>query len=421
MNESTTIPCDSDPSALTIDQARSRIIAKLVSLNNSEKVESHEALGRIVHADILSPINVPSFRASAMDGYALRSHESRETLAISGESLAGHPGNNILAPKTCQRITTGARIPDDADAVVQQENVTVAGRLLTVNKHPEVGTHVRNPGSDSLQNSILIKRGAKIGAAEIALLASHGITDLLVAERLRIAIFSTGDELVEPGNKRKSGQIFDANRALLTSLLASPNNQVTDLGICPDTRADLAGFMSQANCHDIVISSGGVSVGDADHVKQVLGETGSVELWKIAMKPGRPLTFGLSNNKTPFFGLPGNPVSAALTCLLFVIPAIAYLLGTHHSIPPPLKLPLDGQLKKIPGRVEYQRAVIAKNEAGNWVARTTGIQDSHVLTSLHKANCLIELPINSSGANHGDAVTVYPFSSLSGNLTCAIG
>lgn len=421
MNKSKSVLSESDPAAITIEQARARIRSKLSAFTEFEKADSQNALGRIAHTDIVSPIDVPSFRASAMDGYAMRSFESRDRLTIAGVSLAGHPGKDILAPGSCQRVTTGARIPDDADTVVQQENVSVSGDFLTVNIHPAAGNHIRNPGSDSQQNSILIKSGSQIGAAEIALLAAHGITDLQLTRRLKIAIFSTGDELVEPGCERKIGQIFDTNRALLKSLLSSPSHQITDLGICSDSAADLGNLIDQANGHDLIISSGGVSVGDADHVKQVLSDKGSVDLWKIAMKPGRPLTFGFTNNQTPFFGLPGNPVSAALTCLLFVAPAIAQLLGTVYSPPPPLQLPLSGRLKKLAGRVEYQRAVIGQDESGNWIVSTTGLQDSHVLTSLHKANCLIELPLNSTGADQGDRVIVYPFTHLSSNLTCAIG
>jgi len=409
MNETPRIHCDADPHAITIDEARLRIKNAIEFSTGMESVPVESALGRVSATDISSPMSVPSFRASAMDGFAVRTADCTSPLTLAGQSFAGHPGVDAIAPFSCQRITTGARVPDEADAVVQQENVTIQGDLITINQLPVKGLHIREPGSDSRLGAQLIASAARIGSAELALLAAHGITHVEVKRRLEIALFSTGDELKQPGQSLNNGQIFDANRPLISALLTSSAVNIVDLGICADSRQSLEDTFATAASADLVISSGGVSVGDADHVRSVLQSHGSVDLWKIAMKPGRPLTFGSYRTGQPYFGLPGNPVSAAITCLLFVKPAIDHMLGISKPLPPPLQLPLVGELTKNPGRVEYQRAVMTVDHNGVWQVGTTGQQDSHVLSSLHHANCLIELPVESNGARNGERVNVYPF------------
>ena len=405
--------CDADPDSLTIAQAQERIQARLPRIAQTAEIACSEAKGRVCAIDVLSPMSVPSFRASAMDGYAVRSLECNNPLKVAGQSLAGHPAMQTLPAGCCFRITTGARVPDDADAVVQQENVSKDGDIVTVLQAPKEGLHVRLPGSDSARNSILVKAGSRLGASEIALLSAHGVEHVRVKRLLHVALFSTGDELRNPGQALAEGEIYDANRPLLQAMLSSEAVHVTDLGICPDSEAALQAFLSKAQTADIVISSGGVSVGDADYVRSVLEKTGQIDLWKIAIKPGRPLTFGLTHSMQAYFGLPGNPVSAAITALLFVIPAINLMLGQSSQTVPAMSLPLQGKLSKNPGRVEYQRAIMSRNEHGTWQASTTGLQDSHVLSSLHKANCLIELGVESCGANDGEQVTVYPFTHFS--------
>ena len=409
MNHSSRPLSDADPSAITIDEARARIEKSIRVELNTESVDLNSALGRITSADITSPMSVPSFRASAMDGYAVRVAESHEPLMLTGQSFAGHPGDNALAPFCCQRITTGARVPDDADAVVQQENVERVGDQIRIKQQPFVGLHVRDPGSDSTIGSHLISANSRLGPAEMGLLAAHGVTRIEVKRKMCIAMFSTGDELSQPGQSLKDGQIYDANRPLISTLLANSAIEIIDLGISKDTKRAIDDAFCRASEADFIVSSGGVSVGDADHVRAVLESHGRMELWKIAMKPGRPLTFGMYGAGQPYFGLPGNPVSAAITCLLFVKPAIDYALGIAKPLFPALKLPVCGVLTKNPGRVEYQRAIMQQSADGNWHVQTTGIQDSHVLSSLHKANCLIELPLESEGAVDGDIVNVYPF------------
>jgi molybdopterin molybdotransferase len=415
MNKQTPVFCDADPSAISIEEAQHRISKALPDSQSSTSIACSSALSRIVAESIHSPISIPPFRASAMDGYAVKVKDCQAPIAVKGKSMAGHPGNNNLPDATCQRITTGARVPDEADAVVQQENVTYSDARIVVNIQPTLGLNIRNPGSDSQQGAELLKAGTVLGAAELALLAAHGITDISVSDALTVALFSTGDELVDADRALSEGQIYDANRPFIKALLESPSVKVIDLGIARDTEQSIEAILQNADEADVIISSGGVSVGEADHVRSVLERRGSIGLWKIAMKPGRPLTFGLIDDGTPYFGLPGNPVSAAITSLLFVRPALAQLLGTKLHPLPTLQMPLCSPLVKNPGRVEYQRGRIAKNEAGQWQVSTTGMQDSHVLSSLHLADCLIELPLDSTGGLPGDMVQVIPFCHFKGS------
>ncbi|MGQ7845021.1 molybdopterin molybdotransferase MoeA [Granulosicoccus sp. 3-233] len=401
---------DADPSALTIEEALLRIRNALPQLKDVQTVDCLNALGRITAADIHSPMSVPPFRASAMDGFAVRVADCHSALRLDGQSMAGHPGSDRLAPGSCQRITTGARVPDDADAVVQQENTECNDGTVTIRVMPQPGLNVRNPGTDSRQDDLLINAGTRLGPSQLALLAAHGVSNVEVVRKLVVALFSTGDELRKPGNRLEPGQIYDANRPLLQSMLHDHGVEVIDLGICKDSEAALEQRLSASQDADLVISSGGVSVGEADHVRQVLARAGQINFWKIAMKPGRPLTFGISRPGQAYFGLPGNPVSAALTTLLFVLPSIRHMLGRSLELPPALQLPLTDELHKNPGRVEYQRAIMQQDANGNWQVGTTGLQDSHVLSSLHKANCLIELKSDSQGAAIGDSVRVFPFS-----------
>ncbi len=405
----TTTESDADPNSISMEAARNIIFNAVPSISDAETIPVSSALGRISAQDLVSPINVPSFRASAMDGYALRHSEGNATLKIAGHSLAGHPCADQVNANECVRITTGARVPDFADTVVQQENVSVQDGLITIEKLPEVGHHIRLPGSDSSKNSPLITAGQYLGASQIAVLVSHGIVKLSVLRKVKVAIFSTGDELVEAGDDIPPGCIVDANRALLTGLLNRPSIDILDLGIVKDSEQALQTTFANTENADVVISSGGVSVGDADFVRTVLEQHGSLQLWKIAMKPGRPLTFGKLSEQQPYFGLPGNPVSAAVTCIMFVVPAIQYMLGQATAIQPKMTAILNSPVSKLAGRVEYQRGFLHQQDNGQWEVTTTGLQDSHVISSLHKANCFVELGMDSVGASIGDEVSVLPF------------
>ena len=423
---------DSDPTALTIAEARARIDAAVPRIDDRERLPCAAASGRVLAVDVVSPMNVPRFRAAAMDGFAFRHADRERALAVVGRSLAGHPSGDRLARGECVRVTTGARVPDGADTVVQQENVACGADEDTVRitQVPDAGLHVRAIGSDSRRGTTLLAAGTRLGAAALALLAAHGIVEIDVRRKLRVALFSTGDELVEPGGTLGAGQIHDANRALLAALLADPTVEIVDLGICADSPDALAATLERIGGGDggsldttgdkpdgrtgapidLVVSSGGVSVGEADHVRAALERRGEIALWKIAVKPGRPLTFGSIDGHRMFFGLPGNPVSAAVTALLFVRPAIERMLGTNDTpLPPRCGRDWGTALAKRPGRVEYQRGRLSLDAEGHPVVTTTGLQDSHVLRSLQGADCLIELSLESSGAARGELVAVHPF------------
>jgi len=410
MNDSKQVPSsDADPNSISIEAALQTILSHVAPIEQSENIAVLQAHGRVLSADLVAPISVPSFRASAMDGYAFKHAEGVHELTISEHSLAGHPSSNHAGVRECHRITTGARVPDFADTVVQQENVDVSGNVVCIKQLPNKGHHVRAAGSDSQKDAKLMSKGQRIGAAQIATLCSHGIVDITVFRKIKVAVFSTGDELVDAGGALPVGGIYDANRALLASMLSSPSVEVSDLGIVEDSKEALQQAFARCQTADLVLSSGGVSVGDADFVRPVLERIGTLHIWKIAVKPGRPLTFGLLDKKQPYFGLPGNPVSAAVTCLLFVQPAISTLLGRTPSALPRIQAQLGSTLKKLPGRVEYQRGFIEQDETGDWRVSTTGLQDSHVVSSLHHANCFIELGFDCAGAKAGAIVDVIPF------------
>jgi len=407
---------DADPNSISIQAAKEIISARLSKITEEQTVAIEKAYGRILAHDVESPINVPSFRASAMDGYAYRHAEGKKQLQISAHSLAGHPSDDSANANECHRITTGARVPDFADTVVQQENVSVKNNIITLNQQSEKGHHVRAAGSDSTKGSPLMQRGQRLAAAQIATLTSHGFKDVDVIRPVKVAIFSTGDELAKPEDKLDRGHIYDANRALLSGILKSPAVDINDLGIVKDTPQELRDVFALSMDADLVISSGGVSVGDADFVRPVLKQIGELHVWKIAMKPGRPLTFGNLAKNNAYFGLPGNPVSAAITCMIFVLPALQQLTGQPTNELPRIKAKLKTALSKLPGRVEYQRGVLTLEEDGFWSVSTTGIQDSHVVTSLHNANCFVELPYESSGAQTSDDVMVIPFAHFSESI-----
>lgn len=408
--------CDADPSALSIEAALQRLREQLPIIRETQTVPLSAALGRIAATDLTAKLDSPPFRSSAMDGYTFRhadaDADAGQRLRIAAVSSAGHPGPDSLPAGACQRIMTGARVPDAADTVVMQENVTVESDWITINKLPAAGTHVRDVGSDMRQGQLLVSAGQRLGAAALGLLSANGYTQVDVLRPVRVAVLSTGDELAGADAPLQAGQIHDANRAVLLALLDRPAVQTRDLGICGDRVTALQEAIRQATDADLIVSSGGVSVGDADFVRDVIDEQGRVEMWKIAMKPGRPLTFGLLDRGQAWLGLPGNPVSAAVTCLMFVLAALDHMTGT--AVAPLLRLPatVDDDLGKLPGRVEYQRGQLYQDDSGNWHVRSTGAQDSHVLTSLQRADCFIELPLDSSGLRRGETAVTIPFTSF---------
>ena len=400
--------------SLTAEAALQKILDITPLMQEYEDLDLVQAMGRILFEDVKAGMDNPPFRNSAMDGFAFRHRDlsAGHALRLNGKSLAGHPCTGLQQDGDCIRITTGAMVPEWADTVVMQENTHLLGDQLHITQVPAKGDNIRDAGTNMRQGQLLLPAGDRLGAAQMAVLGSAGLRRVRVLRKLRVVIFSTGDELVDPGSSLKAGQIYDSNRLLLTGLLMSPSIEVLDLGICADDKQSLSKVMQAAMDADIAISSGGVSVGDADFVKEVLDQNGKLFMWKILMKPGRPLSAGVLNSGTRFFGLPGNPVSGIVTFKLFVIPAIRKMLGMEQIPLLTMQARCNDALSKDPGRQEYQRGILSQSEEGEWRVSTTGLQDSHVLTSMSEANCFINLPLASAGVAAGETVQVIPFSSF---------
>lgn len=404
--------------SLTVEQALQRVKSLLPVIDETETLSLDHCLGRIAGNAVVCEQAQPSFANSSMDGYAFNSAALTSVSAAplklleAGVSLAGHPFTGNVTLNQCVRITTGAKMPADCDTVVIKENITViesgGETRIEINHLPAPGDNVRAIGSNLARGDVLCERGSKIHPALLGLIASTGMVGIRSIRPLKVAVFSTGDELVVPGATAGDGQIYDANGYLLKSLLQSPCIEVTDLGIVADSSDAVREVMREASQADIALSSGGVSVGEADVVKQVLDEIGTLQMWKILMKPGRPLTFGTLDSGTRYFGLPGNPVSAMVTFAIFVVPAIRHMLGMPQQPTDILKAICCDDLAKQPGRMELQRGILTLRDDGRWQVATTGLQDSHILASMAKANCFIRLSIESSGAASGELVDVIP-------------
>lgn len=405
---------DFDPDSLAIEKARALILDCVNTLSESESVPLSHCFGRVLATELHSPIDVPSFRNSAMDGYAFRYQDaaSGDSLMLAGTSLAGHPYHLEIDSGHCIKIMTGAHVPDALDTIVMQEHVDVDNNLVSIEKLPAQGSNVRMPGSNIEKDALLLQQFSRIGAVESGLLASIGKSEVNVLRKLRVACFSTGDELLDVGMALDTGMIFDSNRAMLLNLLHNPAIEVIDLGICPDSESALREVIEQSASADVVISSGGVSVGDADFIRQILDDAGQINLWKIAMKPGRPLTYAILHSGAHYFGLPGNPVSGIVTYHQFVQPAIERLLGQAPRLPVEIVARMDSKISKQPGRVELQRGVLWQDQHAQWRVNSTGAQDSHVLTSMQRANCYIVLDLDSTGADVDEEVVALPFSNF---------
>ncbi|AGA34430.1 Molybdopterin biosynthesis protein MoeA [Thioalkalivibrio nitratireducens DSM 14787] len=404
---------ESDPNALTVEQALERILATTERVTGSEAVALPDALDRILAEPVAARIDVPPARNAAMDGYALAAADgdAGSRLRIAGISAAGHPWDGALGAGECIRILTGAVVPDSADTVVMQEHVTVDGDHITLATDARRGANVRNPGEDTRAGTVILDTGRRLTPADIGLLASQGIGEVPVVRRPRVAFFTTGDELAPIGQPLKPGQIHDSNRHTLRALLSRYPVVFEDLGVIADTEEAVRSALTRAGeSADLILTTGGVSVGDADFVTRLLQREGEVGFWKVAMKPGRPLAFGRFGQAL-FLGLPGNPVSAMATFSLFVRPALLRLCGTEPAPPWTLRARLLENLRKHSGRTDFQRGVLERRD-GEWVVRSTGGQGSHQLRSMSLANAYIVLPRESRGAEAGEQVDVIPFHSV---------
>jgi molybdopterin molybdotransferase len=398
---------------LTVEQGRQRILEAISTVGAVEQLHLQAALDRVLAETVVSAIDVPPFSNSAMDGYALRSTDCGQAddccLTVIGKCFAGAPFDGQVGPGQCVRIMTGAVIPDGADAVIMQERVKRDADIIRFADKPAAGENIRHVGEDSRQGDTVLTTGTRLGAAEIGLLASVGISEVKVRRPLRVAFFSTGDELTGLGSPLAPGQIYDSNRYTLFALLTRAGLQCHDLGVIADDRdAVRAAFRQAAGMADLILTSGGVSVGEADYITETLQELGEVNFWRMAMKPGKPLAFGRVQ-QAYFFGLPGNPVSVMATFYQFVLPAIRKMNGEAEHQPLLIPARAAETFRKAPGRMEFQRGVLRTDAQGDWMVSSTGGQGSHLLSSMSRANCFVLLAADSSGAEAGETVTVQPF------------
>jgi len=402
---------DYDPNSMPVARAREIIARFLTPVSAVEYLHIRAALGRVLATDIVSPLHVPSHDNSAMDGYAVRFADLKSdgdvTLQVVGTAFAGVPFDGEPPSGACVRIMTGGVVPRGCDAIVMQEHVKPQGDRVTIGGGHRKGQNLRRAGEYLKKGQTALKRGTSLRPAEIGLIASLGIGEIAVYRKLRVAFFSTGDELRSIGTTLGAGQIYDSNRYTIHSMLTRLGCEVVDMGVVRDDPQLLEqAFNTAAQSADAVITSGGVSVGEADFVKELLERMGEVVFWKIAMKPGRPLAYGKIGN-AHFFGLPGNPVSVMVTFYQFVRDALLTLSGRDPVPPLPMfKVPCTSVLKKAPGRTEFQRGILTQDAKGNWSVRVTGEQGSGILRSMSEANCFIILPTDQGNVDAGALVDV---------------
>ena len=413
MNKNTKNSCinDFDPSALDEVTAMKEILKSIAKIKKSESINIMDSLGRVSSKNIKSSINIPSFRNSAMDGFAVNIKnlgKNKYVLREQGISLAGQPYSKKLKDGETVRVMTGAVIPDNSDAVIMKEMTDKKNSMISFPNFMQKNQNIRNIGEDIKKGDIVIEKGRQINYVDLGILSSLGIAKIDVIRKPVVSFFSTGDELVSINKKLKKGLIYDSNRYLLFGLLSELPVQIKDMGVVKDDEKILIRKLQECSKKsDIVITTGGVSVGDADYIKSALKKVGKVNFWKIAIKPGRPLAYGKIDNAS-FFGLPGNPVSAAVTFQIFIIPAIRRMLQMTTFSKLILNAVVKSSLSKKKGRVEYKRGLLEQKDGG-YIVNTTGLQGSNILSSLSKANCYIRLSSETDNINKDDVVEVIPF------------
>ncbi len=410
-----------DPQALAIDQAREFIQRLVPRVEGVEMLALRSALGRTLARDIVSEFDVPSHDNSAMDGYALRGFDldpaGPTSLLLVGSGFAGAAFEGIAEPGQCVRIMTGAVMPAGLDTVVPQEFTTVDGDRVSVPAGVlRSGDNRRLAGEDLARGEVALHAGRVLRPADLGVLASLGQAEVPVWRRLRVAFFSTGNELRSIGESLPAGCVYDSNRYTLWAMLQRLGVEVLDMGVVRDEPAALeAAFRDAAANADAVITSGGVSVGEADHTKAVMASLGDVLFWRIAMRPGRPMAIGRNANEgreAILFGLPGNPVAVMVTFYALVRDALLAMGGATVVPLPLLRAASSEAIRKKPGRTEYQRAVVRRNEAGETSVRITGAQGSGILRSMSEANGLVVLHHAQGNVAPGELVDVLMFDGL---------
>ena len=402
---------------LPLDEARRRIREAVSAVEDSEQVDLAEALGRILALDIVSPINVPGHTNSALDGYAFRSADiptrGSVDLQVVGTAWAGRPHKSEVGPRQAVRIMTGAPMPPGSDTVVAHELVEILGDTVRLDANHRSGENVREAGEDLAKDALALPGGKRLLPADLGVLASLGLDRVEVFRKLRVAFFSTGDELRAAGEPIEDGSVYDSNRFTLLGMLTRLGVEVQDKGIIRDDRAAVRhAVLSASRQADVIITSGGVSTGAADYVQEVLAEHGDLGFWRVAIKPGRPLAFGRIGGAL-FFGLPGNPVAVMVTFYQFLHYALSRMMGESDPLLIPLvKVLCTTRLSKKAGRTEFYRAILETTADRGTIVRRTGKQGSGVLHSMSEANCFIILPDNCETVEPGTLVDVQPFFGL---------
>ncbi|ELB2253728.1 bifunctional molybdopterin-guanine dinucleotide biosynthesis adaptor protein MobB/molybdopterin molybdotransferase MoeA [Vibrio parahaemolyticus] len=403
--------CDTlSPAFLSVVQGQEKILSLVNTVSEIEACKIENAYGRVLAEHIISPVNVPQYTNSAMDGYAIRSDDvDRDSYQVVAEVMAGHAYDQPLEVGQAVKIMTGAPTPRNGDTVVMREQASQEGDKVTFNgSNIKAGQNVRQAGEDLAIGSDVFTAGTRLASPEMGMIASLGFGDANVFRKLKVAVFSTGDEVQAPGTEQKANSIYDSNRFIIMGMLEKLGCEILDFGILEDNEQLMIEALENASAQaDVVMTSGGVSVGDADYIKLALDKLGQIDFWRINMRPGRPLAFGQINNK-PFFGLPGNPVAVMVSFINFVEPALRKMQGEQGWKPLKVNAIATENLRSRQGRTEFSRGIYELDDTGRLTVRTTGKQGSGILRSMSEANCLIEISPAIDTVKAGESVTIIP-------------
>ncbi|HCM0860487.1 TPA: bifunctional molybdopterin-guanine dinucleotide biosynthesis adaptor protein MobB/molybdopterin molybdotransferase MoeA [Vibrio parahaemolyticus] len=403
--------CDTlSPAFLSVVQGQEKILSLVNTVSEIEACKIENAYGRVLAEHIISPVNVPQYTNSAMDGYAIRSDDvDRDSYQVVAEVMAGHAYDQPLQVGQAVKIMTGAPTPLNGDTVVMREQASQEGDKVTFNgAHIKAGQNVRQAGEDLAIGSDVFTAGTRLASPEMGMIASLGFGEANVFRKLKVAVFSTGDEVQALGTEQKANSIYDSNRFTIMGMLEKLGCEILDFGILEDNEQLMIEALENASAQaDVVMTSGGVSVGDADYIKLALDKLGQIDFWRINMRPGRPLAFGQINNK-PFFGLPGNPVAVMVSFINFVEPALRKMQGEQGWKPLKVNAIATENLRSRQGRTEFSRGIYELDNTGRLTVRTTGKQGSGILRSMSEANCLIEISPAIDTVKAGESVTIIP-------------